>query len=120
MIDFWPERDHRGNPIGVVADKCCQTLRWRPSKLRHVFGDRSLADVDAKLEQFTMAPGSAPKRIGQAHLADQFPDFERDLGTASGRARFPSPKLSKTDAMPTDDGLRLDSARAFTMLGAAR
>jgi hypothetical protein len=29
-----------------------------------------LADIDAKLEQFAMDPGSAPQRIGDAHLPD--------------------------------------------------
>jgi hypothetical protein len=83
-----------------------------PSTLRPVFGDRSLADVDAEFEQFTMDPWSARERIGQAHLADQFPDFQRDFGPASARARFPSPKQSKASATPLEDGLRLDDRQS--------
>jgi hypothetical protein len=36
-----------------------------------------LIHVDAELEEFAMDPGSAPQRVGEAHGADQLPDFER-------------------------------------------
>ena len=41
----------------------------------HVLCHGGLADIDAELEQFAMDPRRSPQRIGNAHLADQFPDF---------------------------------------------
>ncbi len=33
----------------------------------HVLGDRGLTNVDAKLKEFSMDPGSTLQRVGQAH-----------------------------------------------------
>ena len=49
----------------------------------HVFGDRGLTDVNAELEEFSMDPGSAPQRVGQAHVTDQMANFERHLRSAA-------------------------------------
>jgi hypothetical protein len=46
---------------------------------RHISGDRGLTQIDAEFEQFAVDPGSAPKRVGEAHVVDQLADFERDL-----------------------------------------
>jgi len=51
-----------------------------------IFGDRGLTNVDAELEEFAMDPGSALKRVGEAHGADQLPDFERHLRSAAARS----------------------------------
>jgi hypothetical protein len=74
----------------------------------HVFGDRGLPNVDAEFEKFAMDPGSAPQRVGEAHGADQLPDFEGHLRSAAARSRLPSPEQTKPSAMPTDHGLRLN------------
>jgi len=66
-----------------------------------------LANVDAEFEKFTMDPGSAPERIGEAHFSDQLANFERDPWSAGPTLRLPSPEQAKTGAMPSDDGLRL-------------
>jgi hypothetical protein len=42
-----------------------------------------------------MDPGSAPQQVGQAHGADQLPDFERYLRSAAARSRLPSPEQGK-------------------------
>ena len=63
---------------------------------------------DAELEEFAMDPGSAPQRVGQAHVADQLANFERHLWPAAARSRLPSPEQAKTGTMPTDNRLRLD------------
>ena len=49
---------------------------------RHVFGDRGLANGDSKFEKLAMDPRRAPEAIGQAHVADQLANFERDLWSA--------------------------------------
>ena len=76
---------------------------WRPG----------LTNVDAELEEFSMNPGSAPQRVGDAHGADQLPDFERHLWSAAARSRRPSPEHAKTSAMPTDNGLRLNDHQSI-------
>ena len=55
-----------------------------------------------------MNPGSAPRRVGEAHGTDQLLDFERHLRSAAARSRLPSPEQAKPSAMPTDNGLRLN------------
>jgi hypothetical protein len=55
-----------------------------------------------------MDSGSAPRRIGQAHVADQSANFERHLRSAAATSRLPSPEQAKTGSMPPDNRLRLD------------
>jgi len=76
--------------------------------LCHVLSDRSLIHVDAELEEFAMDPGSAPQRVGEAHGADQLPDFEPYIRSAVATSRLPSPERTKLSTMPPDNGLRLD------------
>jgi hypothetical protein len=74
-----------------------------------VSGNRGLTDVDAELEKFSMHAGSAPKRIGQAHLADQPTNFERHLWPSGSSTRLPPPEQAKASAMPAENCLRLDN-----------
>jgi hypothetical protein len=74
-------------------------------------------NFDAKLEEFAMDPGSASERVGEAHVADQLTDFERDLRSAYSRARFPSPEQAKPGPMPADDRLRLDDRQGVQNTG---
>src|SRR3954449_8045089 len=57
----------------MVKDERSPALRWWAPMSGHVLGNRSLADSDAKLEEFSMDARSAPETICQAHLADQLP-----------------------------------------------
>src|SRR5947209_19934637 len=50
---------------------------------------------------------STPERIGEAHLADQLPNFERHLWPAGPSARFPTPERAKPSSMPADDSFWL-------------
>ena len=54
-----------------------------------------------------MDAGSAPERIGQAHLPDQSPNFWRDAGPAGTPTGFPAPEGAKACPMPPDNGFRL-------------
>ena len=47
---------------------------------RQVSADRGLAHVDAELEQLAVDAGRAPKRVCQAHLADQITDLAAHPG----------------------------------------
>ena len=53
-----------------------------------------------------MHAGSAPERIGEAHPADQPPNFRRYLGPAGTPTRFPTPEGAKPSSMPAENGLR--------------
>src|SRR6185295_13806854 len=69
------EQIHRRNTIRMIAPERLPALRRRPPPAHHILGNAGLADIDAKLEQFAMDPGSAPQRIGDAHLPDQSSDL---------------------------------------------
>ena len=59
------EHINRGNAGGVVEQKAAPGRRGCTSSSHHVFGDRSLVDLDAEPEQFTMDPRRAPERVGR-------------------------------------------------------
>ena len=60
-----------------------------------------------------MDAGSAPERIGEAHLADQPPNFRRYAGPARTPTRFPAPEAAKASAVPAEDGLRLNDRKCI-------
>src|SRR5262245_38968237 len=92
----------------MIAQKRPPALRRRASPLCHVFGHACLPDIDAELEQFAMNPRCSPQWIGEAHLADQLPDLERDLWSSPVRPRFPPPVGSEPRSVPANDGLWAD------------
>ena len=73
----------------MIPEERSPALRWWAPVLGHVLGNRSLADIDAELEEFSMDARSAPERVCQAHLADQLPNFEGHLGPAGSSSRLP-------------------------------
>src|SRR6476646_9699396 len=81
-------------------------LRWWAPMSGHVLGNRSLADIDAELEEFSMDARSAPEGICQADLADQLPNFERHLGPAGSPSRLPAPEAAESSTMPSHNRLR--------------
>ena len=61
---------------------------------------------------------SAPKRVLAAHLPNQLTDFLRHRWAAAlAAANLPSPKQSKSLAVPSDDGSRFDDAKSRTPVG---
>ena len=79
----------------------------------HVFGDGSLGDSEPKLEQFAVDPGSAPQRIGVAHLPDQVDGVLADcLAPGFTRSAFPTPEEPEPGAVPLNDSARLNEAEA--------
>src|SRR3954454_15093087 len=87
----------RGDPMGMVQEERSPALRgWAPMS-GHVLGNRSLADIDAELEELSKDARSAPERICQAHLADQLSNFEGHLGPAGSSSRLPAPASELLD-----------------------
>src|SRR6266481_2918810 len=70
---------HGGNARTMVAEKGLPSLRRSTSSPRHILCDRRLRDLNPELQQLTMDPWRAPKRVGQAHLSDQPPTLRRYL-----------------------------------------
>ena len=94
----------RCDAVGMIMQERLPALGRRPPAPCHVLGDRSLADIDAELEQFAMDPGSAPERICQAHFSDQLANLEGNFWPAAATSRLPSPEQLETSTMPTDYG----------------
>src|SRR5262249_21176928 len=63
--------------------------------------NRGLSDLDAELKQLAVYPRRAPKRICDAHLADQAANVHRYRRPTTERPRLPAPIGSKPSAMPT-------------------
>jgi len=57
--------------FGVIPQEGAPSRERRTSSSHHVFGDRSLTDLDAELEQLAMDPRCTPERVGAAHLTNQ-------------------------------------------------
>src|SRR4051794_31951820 len=90
----------------MVQEERSPALRRWARVSGHVLGNRSLADSDAKLEEFSMDARSAPETICQAHLADQLPNLERHLGPAGSSSRLPAPEGAESSTMPSYNRLR--------------
>src|ERR1035437_2731364 len=96
-----------GDAFRVIAEESPPVLRrWCSSSSHRVLGGRSLADLDAELEQLTVYPGRTPERVGTAHLADQIPNLAIHCWPSGSRT--PSPKQAEALTVPLDDGGRLD------------
>src|SRR5262245_25348711 len=89
----------------MVAEKCLPSLGRRSPLPSHVLGNRRLPDIDAKLKEFAMDPGCAPKRVRDTHLSNELPNLQPCLWPAALRSRLPPPIRAETGAMPTDNGL---------------
>src|SRR5271169_2991189 len=93
----------------MIVKESLPGLRPPSPALRHVLRDRRLRDFNSELQQFTVDAWSAPKPVGQAHLADQAPDLDWNLWPTAMRARLPAPVQAETSPMPPDDRFRLNN-----------
>jgi len=76
----------------------------------HVFGDRSLGNVDSKLEQFTMNSRGSPEGIVFTHRADKLTDILGNPGSSRlAVLAFPGPKQAESFAMPGEYSFGLDN-----------
>src|SRR5665811_175556 len=101
------EEVDRNRGLHVVFQEGAPCLRRRIPTAGHVFAHAGFADVNAQFEEFSVDARSAPKRVLAAHLPNQLTDFLRHRRAAAlAAANLPSPKQSKSLAVPSDDGLR--------------
>src|SRR5262245_40503584 len=91
----------------MIAKEGFPTLRRRTPSLRHVFCDAGLANIDVELKQLAVDPRRSPKRVRQAHLANELPNVRAGPWPAAVRLRFPTPVGSKPNTMPADHRFRL-------------
>src|SRR5262249_52306817 len=81
----------------------------------HVFGNRSLRDLDVQLHQLTVDPRCAPGRILAAHRSNQIACFFWNLRTSSlPVTNFPGPIPTESLTMPGDDCFRLQHEQCGT------
>src|SRR5256885_368248 len=66
----WSRHSRRIEPIHMIEEERSPALRRRSPWPRHILRNGGLADVDVELEEFSMDAGSAPERVGEAHLPD--------------------------------------------------
>jgi hypothetical protein len=63
-------------------------------------------------EQLAVNPGSAPQRIGPAHVPDQGDEvWGNSFPACFTRTAFPSPEQSKPRSMPMDERAGLNQAQ---------
>jgi hypothetical protein len=92
----------------VIIEECSPCLRWGLRTSNHVFGDGGLRNLDVQLHEFTVNPGSAPRRVFTAHGSNQIASFFRNSRTSGPTvADLPGPIPSKSLPMPADNGFRL-------------
>ena len=93
------EQIHRCDAVGMIAKEGLPALRRRHSPPHHVLCDRG-SDVNSELEQFAVYPRGAPKRICDAHLANEMANVRRCRWPATARSGFPAPKGSEAGTVP--------------------
>ena len=85
-------------------------LRRRPTgsaeALRHVLGDRVLADVVAELRELGRRSGDGSTRVLAGHPLDERDDLRRER-RSSDAPRLPRPEAREAAAVPRDHGRRL-------------
>ena len=99
-----------GRELGnVIIQERSPRLRWWFWMSDHVFGNRSLRDLDAQLHQLAVDPRCAPDRVLAAHRSNQIAYFSRNLRTSSlPVTNLPGPIPMKSLAVPTNDGFRFN------------
>ena len=104
----------------MIAQKCLPVGRGGATRARdHVFGDGSLGDLEAELEQFAVDPGSAPPGIGVAHLPDELDGAWADrLATRLARSAFQAPEEPEPGTVPLEDRAQLNQAEPGLPIGA--
>jgi len=102
----------RHHAVEVIAKESLLVGRNGPTRAScPVFGDGSVGDSKAEVEQFAVDAGSAPQRIGAAHLPDQVDGVRADrLAPRFTRLALPTPEELEPRAIPMNDRARLNEA----------
>ena len=107
------EQIHRCDTVGMIAQEGLPALRRRLPSPGHVLRNCSLSDIDAELEQLAVYPRRSPKRICDAHLANEAANVRCCLRPTSVRSGLPAPMGPETCAMPAQQRLRPDDLQSF-------
>src|SRR5258708_971418 len=99
---------HGGNVWSMITQEGSPSLAGWPPSFNHVLGDARLRDFKPELEQFAVDAWRAPKRIFDAHPADQYAQLRVDLRSPSLWARLPTPIAAKAGPVPTHERLGPD------------
>src|SRR5262245_12750035 len=80
--DFKPDRVdgeevYRSELGYVIIEERSPRLRWWFWSPDHVFGNRSLGNLNSNFEQFAVDPRRTPKRVFTAHCSSQIASFPR-------------------------------------------
>src|ERR1700678_4839975 len=81
---------------------------WVAPPFDHVLGDARLRDLKPELEKFAVDAWRTPKRIFDAHPADQYARLPVDLRSPSQWVRLPTPVTAKASPVPTHQCLGPD------------
>jgi hypothetical protein len=93
----------------VIVEERSPRLRWWLRMADHIFGNRSLRDLNSEFEQFTVDPRRTPKRVLTAHCSYQIASLLWNLGASrSPMTYFPSLIQPESLTVPADNGFRLD------------
>jgi hypothetical protein len=90
--------------LQVTGQEGLPGLRRRLWLSDHIFRDGRLSNVDTEFEQFTVDAGSAPERVGNAHMANKITRLFGNVAATKTYMALPSPVKAETVAMPGDDG----------------
>ncbi len=107
------EQIHGGDAVCMIAKKYLPSLGGWPSTPVHILGNGCLSNIDAEFEQFTLDARCAPQWVGDTHLPDQGPDFQRGFRLPCSRPGFSAPERPKSLLMPADHRLRLDNRQGI-------
>ena len=75
---------------------------------RAVLPDGRIRDLNTQFGQFGLDTLAAPGGIGFPHLLGQCDELAIQGGSSHASSGFPAPEQAKAQAMPSDDGLRLE------------
>ena len=103
----------------MIFQKRAPRLGWRIGiTVGHQIGNRSLGNLDAKLEQLAVNPGSAPERIGFCHSANKVTDLRADRRPpGSLLPGLKSPEQFEALSMPPNDSLGFDDDQCLLPIG---
>jgi hypothetical protein len=93
---------------GVVTQEGPPSLAGRPPPFDHVLGDARLRDLKPELERFAVDAWRTPKRIFEAHPADQRAQLRVDLRSPSQWERLLTPVATKAGPVPMHERLGPD------------
>ena len=91
----------------------CEGTSSSPAMAVAVLCNRGLSHIDAELEQLIVYPRSAPKRVCDAHLADEAANIPWCRWPATARSGPPTPIGAETSAMPAQQRLRPNDLHRF-------